>query len=157
MSTTIAQRSRFIVGTALTLAVLLSGMAQAGPSAVETIENRLQQYQARFNQGDAEAVAQLFSEDVVYYDPTGRVHEGRAAVQQYYRGNMAAGFSDMAIEKIEIEVRDDTAYDVARYTISDPKGNRLAGYHLAILEKEEGEWMVQRTLVNAEMPGPPPE
>jgi len=58
---------------------------------------------------------------------------------------------------IEIHVIEDTAYDIARYTITDPGGNRLTGYHLAFLVKEEGEWTVERTLVNAVMPKPPAE
>jgi len=138
----------------LALVPLLLGLALAEPPEADVIKNRLQQYEARFNQGNAEAVARLYSEDVVYYDPLGRVHEGRDAVQAYYQRSLAAGFSDMAINKIEIEVFGDMAYDIARYTISDPKGRRLTGYHLAILAKEDGEWVVQRTLVNAKRPRP---
>lgn len=148
---------RFLIATAAGLALLgpLSGQALAGGE--DAIEGRLQQYEARFNRGDAEAVADLFATDVVYYDPTGQVHEGRAAVRTYYRGNLDAGFSDMTIETIEVGVVEDTAYDIARYTIRDPGGEPLTGYHLAILEKEDGEWLVQRTLVNAVMPAPPGE
>lgn len=139
----------------LVLVPLFSGVALAGPK--ETIEDRLQQYESRFNQGDAAAIAELFSEDVVYYGPLGRVHKGRAAVQQHYQGNLEAGFSDMTVEVIEIEVFGDAAYDVARYTITSPAGETLTGYHLAVLAKEGGEWLVQRTLVNAVMLQPPAE
>lgn len=135
--------------------ILLTSPVFAEPSAAEIIESKLGQYEARFNRGDAQAVASLFSEDVIYYGPTGQVHHGREAVQQRYQSNMAAGFSDMTVDVIEIQVFGVTAYDIARYTITDPGGNRLSGYHLALLVKEDGEWSVKRTLVNAVMPAPP--
>lgn len=145
------------VGVASALAVLLLGPAMADPQDVESIEGRLEQYEDRFNQGDAEAVAELYSEDVVYYGPLGQVFQGRDAVQQRYQSSITAGFSDMQIEVIEIRVLDDIAYDVARYTISSPAGAPLTGYHLGVLEKEDGGWLVQRTLVNVVMPEPPGE
>ena len=152
MSTHMARRNLFAAGAGCALAALLSGLVVAEPLAVGAIEDRLQQYETRFNRGDAEAVSRLYSEDVVYYGPLGRVMRGRAAVKRHYQGNFAAGFSDMEIDVIEIGVFDDTAYDIARYTISGPDGEPLTGHHLAILGKEGGEWRVQRTLVNVVVP-----
>jgi len=71
MRTPIKQNLLIAVGTSL---MLLTGHACADPSATEKIEANLEQYESRFNRGNAEAVANLFSEDVVYYDPTGQVH-----------------------------------------------------------------------------------
>jgi uncharacterized protein (TIGR02246 family) len=140
---------------ALAMSALLPGTAGAEPRAVTAIEGRLDQYAARFNREDAEALAQLFSEEVVYYGPLGQIFEGRDAVEQRYRSSFEAGFSDMAIETLEVEVLGDTAWDIARYTVHDPSGKPLVGYHLAILNRVDGEWIVQRTLVNAVMPQPP--
>lgn len=150
-------RNLFVAGLSLALFPLLAAPALAGEQEVKAIENRLQQYESRFNESDAAAVSRLFDKDVVYYGPTGQVFEGREAVRQRYQRSLSAGFSDMAIETVEIRVFGDTAYDVARYTVSDPSGEPLSGYHLAILAKENGEWIVQRTLVNAVMPVPPGE
>lgn len=158
MITHIARRTLLAAGGSLALVALTPGLSLAeGAPGEEAIEGRLQQYEARFNRGDPEAVARLFGKEVIYYDPTGQVHEGRNAVEAYYRRNLEAGFSDMAIDTIEIEVLDNTAYDIARYTVSGPQGEPLVGYHLAILAKEDGKWRVQRTLVNAKMPEPPAE
>ncbi len=148
-------KSSASVSFLILVSMLLPGLAIANQQEVRAIEDRLNQYETRFNQGDAEAVAALFSEDVVYYDALGQVHEGREAVQKLYQGNFDAGFRDMTVEPIEIEVLEDTAYDIARYTVSGPEGTRLQGHHLAILSKEDGEWTVQRTMVNAAMPQPP--
>lgn len=156
MSMQIAGKSLF-AAAGFALVAQSPGLVMAEPQDVEAIANRLQQYEDRFNRGDAEAVAELYSEDVIYYGPLGRVFEGRDAVRQRYQGSLAAGFSDMAIEVIDIRIFDDVAYDVARYTISSPAGEPLTGYHLGVLEKEDGEWLVQRTLVNVVMPEPPTE
>lgn len=142
---------------ALSLTVALSGSVSAEPKENQAIQSRLEQYESRFNESDPEAVAALFAVDVLYYGPLGRIFEGREAVEERYRRNLAAGFSNMEVETLEIRVFGDTAYDIARYTITSPKGEPLTGYHLAILEKVDGEWIVQRTLVNAVMPEPPAE
>lgn len=148
--------SNLIAGSAaLALAMPISGPALADPDARQAIDERLQQYEDRFNDADAKALARLFSEDVVYYGPLGQIYEGRDAVEERYRRSLEAGLSDMTVETIEIEVVGDTAWDLARYTITDPKGKPLDGYHLAILKKVDGDWTVQRTLVNAVMPKPP--
>lgn len=157
MSMQSARRKLFAAGAGLSLMGLLSGPILAEPQDMKSIESRLEQYEDRFNQSDAKAVAELYSEDVVYYGPLGQVFKGRDAVQQRYQGSLTAGFSDMKIDVIEIRVVDDIAYDVARYTISSPSGEPLTGYHLGVLEKEDGEWLVQRTLVNVVMPEPPGE
>lgn len=155
MRTCIARQILITAGSGLTLLPLLCGPVLAGPGDRQLIEKQLQRYEARFNHGEADALAELFSADVVYYGPLGQVFEGRDAVVQRYRASLEAGFSDMTVELIEIQVHGDTAYDIARYTISGPQGEPFAGYHLAILEKVDGEWIVRRTLVNAEMPEPP--
>lgn len=147
--------SRGLALAGLALVALTPGPVMAGSQDEEEIEGRLQQYEERFNRGDAEAVADLYSHDVIYYGPLGQVFEGRDAVEERYRASLAAGFSDMTIEVIEISVHDDIAYDLARYTISTPAGEPLTGYHLGVLEKEDGQWLVQRTLVNVVMPQPP--
>jgi uncharacterized protein (TIGR02246 family) len=143
--------------SALALAAILTAPARADPDQEAEIEARLDQYEARFNNQDAAAVSHLFAEDVVYYGPLGQVFEGRGAVEQRYRQSFEAGFRDMKVETLAVEVLGDTAWDIARYTITDPQGEPLQGYHLAILEKQDGEWIVQRTLVNAVMPQPAPQ
>ena len=149
-------RGSLMAGSAaLALVASLSAEALAEPDERQAIKDRLQQYEDRFNAKDAEALARLFSEEVVYYGPLGTVFEGRDAVEQRYRRSFAAGFSEMTVETIEIDVLGDTAWDIARYTITSPQGEPVEGYHLAILEKVDGEWIVQRTLVNAVMRQPP--
>jgi uncharacterized protein (TIGR02246 family) len=148
------QRFKVTRAAVLPILLLFPSVALGQQQDVQAIKDKLDQYEARFNDSDAEAVAELFSEDVVYYDALGQVHEGRAAVEQFYQGNFDAGFADMTIDTIEVKVFGDMAYDIARYTVSGPGGNRLEGRHLGILAKEDGEWMVQRTLVNAVPPEP---
>ena len=149
--------------TTLMIISVLLALLPTGPTLAQdrmnaqdeqAIEEQLWEYETRFNEGDAAGVAELFAEDVVYYDPLGRVHEGRDAVQQLYQGNLDAGFTEMSIELIEIEVLNDTAYDIARYTITTVEGETFEGYHLAILARENGEWRVQRTVVNTVVPEP---
>jgi len=151
----LARMTLMVAGPALAVAMAQSGPALADPDERMAIEGRLQQYEDRFNEADAVALSELFAEEVVYYGPLGTVFVGRDAVEERYRQSVEAGFRDMIVETIEIDVLGDMAWDIARYTITSPNGEPLEGYHLAILEKVDGEWIVQRTLVNAVMPKPP--
>lgn len=151
------RRNLIAAGAGMALSGLVALPAFADAAAEAAIEDRLQQYETRFNERDAEALSRLFDDDVTYYGPLGQVFEGREAVRQRYQGSFEAGFSDMKVEPLDIRVFGDTAYDIARYTITDPGGKPLTGYHLAIMAKKDGEWVVQRTLVNAKLPPPPAE
>ena len=126
----IVTRSTAMAVAALAMSALLPGTAGAEPRAVTAIEGRLDQYAARFNREDAEALAQLFSEEVVYYGPLGQIFEGRDAVEQRYRSSFEAGFSDMAIETLDVEVRADPRCSVftVRHAVLRQSGRRIAQY-----------------------------
>lgn len=153
MNTHRMRRRTWLAGLGLSFGLLAPAAIASGSSGEEAIEDRLQQYEEHFGRRDAGALARLYADDVVYYDARGNVHRGREAVRRFYQAGFDAGFRDMSIEPIEIEVIGQTAFDIARYSIVAPNGQRLSGHHLAILEKVDGEWLVQRTLVNAAMPG----
>lgn len=155
MSTSLAKRNLLAAVVVLPLVALLPHVSLAQPRDAESIAAKLEQYETRFNEGKIDALAQLFGKNVVYYGPLGRVFEGRAAVKRHYQGMRNAGFRNMTVDVIEIVVSDHAAYDIARYTITGPGGKTFTGYHLAILRKVDGEWLVRRTLVNAEKPEPP--
>jgi uncharacterized protein (TIGR02246 family) len=155
MSRRTNRKTVFAAATGVALIALLTGPGHAGAQDRAAIEARLDLYEQRFNAADAEAVSRFFAEDVVYYGPLGEVFEGRDAVEDRYRRNLEAGFSDMDVEVLEIRILGDTAYDLARYEVTGPDGELLSGHHLAIMEKQDGAWIVRRTLVNAKMPAPP--
>lgn len=154
MNTQIAKPT-LVAAAGLAFAALLPHVTLAETPDAKSIAAKLEQYETRFNQGEIGSLARLFGENVVYYGPLGRVFEGRAAVKRHYQGMRTAGFRNMTVDVIEIVVSGDAAYDVARYTITGPAGKTFAGYHLAILQKEDGEWLVRRTLVNTKKPEPP--
>src|SRR5699024_2344651 len=150
-----AKRTLLAVIVGFALATLLPTLILAETRDAEAIADGLAQYETRFNQGEIGALAQLFGKNVVYYGPLGRIFEGRAPVKRHYQGMRSAGFRNMTVDVIEIVLSEDAAYDIARYTITGPAGKTFSGYHLAILEKEDGEWRVRRTLANTKMSDTP--
>lgn len=155
MGTSLAKRNLLAAVVVLPLVALLPHAILAATRDAESIAENLGQYETRFNAGKIDALAQLFGEGIVYYGPLGRIFEGRAAVKRHYQNMHNSGFRNMTVDVIEIVVSDHAAYDIARYTITGPGGKTFTGYHLAILRKVDGEWLVRRTLVNAEKPEPP--
>jgi uncharacterized protein (TIGR02246 family) len=94
----------------------------------------------------------LFAEDAILYDPFGQVYEGRDTIQQFYQNLFDAGFNEISIEIIEIEVLNDTAYEIASYTVTNDEDEAVAGYHMVILTRENDEWRRHRVIANMAMP-----
>jgi uncharacterized protein (TIGR02246 family) len=140
----------FALLAALTLALgTVLAQDQDDEAAAEEVN---QQWQERFNAGDAEGVAELYTEDAVFYDSDGSVYEGRDAIQEAIQEFIDAGFRDASLEPIEVEVLNDTAYQILRYSVQDDEGETVEGYNLSILKHENGEWLIHRDFANFVMP-----
>ena len=120
---------------------------------VEAINERRERLMALYELGDIEALLGFYSEDFVGYPPTGQVIEGRQGVREYAQAQMAAGIGPPSLEPTEIEVLNDTAYDMGSYSLSDDEGEIIAqGNYLVILKRIDGEWKLHRNISNVILP-----
>jgi uncharacterized protein (TIGR02246 family) len=143
-------------------AIALVGTACAGPgstgrrseSAREAIPVIYKTMEDAFQEGDAEAIAQAYTEDAEWYVPEAPVIKGRPAIARAWKANVGSGGNRLRIEVAEVEQSGDRAHEVGRFTISGPDGAVLsAGKYIVIWARQsDGEWKTRRDIFNWDIP-----
>ena len=123
-------------------------------SAREAIDATYRNMEAAFQKGDAESIAQVYTEDAEWYAPEAPVLKGRAAIGRAWKDNVGPGGNRLRIEVAEVEQNGDRAHEVGRFTISAPDGAVLsAGKYIVIWTRQpDGEWKTYRDIFNWDIP-----
>ena len=79
-----------------------------------------------FQKGDAETIAQVYTEDAERYVPEGPVIKGRSAIARAWKDNVGSGGNRLRIDIAEVEQTGEWAHEVGRFTISAPDGAVLS-------------------------------
>ncbi len=137
-------------------ALLVATIAFAQGDAEQALREIPDRWAELFNQGDLEAVAQLYTEDAVFIDVFG-VFEGRDGIVEGLATKLPVqpGEARMDVTTDEVEVFGDVAFMTGQYEISALDGSPLMqGNWLAIIELVDGEWLMHRHMTNMLMPPP---
>jgi uncharacterized protein (TIGR02246 family) len=124
---------------------------------METIEDVIAQTEAAFNEGDAEVLAETFTDDAWSVGVTGQVLHGRNEIletsRQLLSGPLAGQFARYVIDEVR-HVAPDVAVVRKLAYATDQDGNDLDVDHamvaLYVLVRHSNEWRVvarQNTLV----------
>ena len=134
---------------------------QPSTAAVETaIRAIADQYVKATLAGDAKAVAALYTDDAVEMPPNVPPVKGRAALEQFYAKQFAAGkIAKFSLNHLETHGSGDSGYDVGTYTqtLTPAKGNAMndRGKYVVILKRVAGAWKVGYAIYNSDNPPPP--
>ena len=113
-----------------------------------------QQFAEFYTARDAEAVAQLFTEDALFIGPDGQLLEGRQEILAFFQEHFEESLP-LSMEVIETVVVNDTASSTNRYVVTGPEGATVVeGYGLSIWNRIDGEWRWHRSIANVILPGP---
>ncbi len=94
-------------------------MAQ-GRAEVDEANRR---FMEAFEGGDAASVAALYAEDAVALPPDAPMISGRTAIEEFWRGLMAAGARGVNLETLRLGGSGDVMHEVGRATITiQPEG-----------------------------------
>ena len=94
-------------------------MAQ-GRAEVDEINRR---FTEAFERGDAASVAALYAEDAVVLPPDAPMISGRAVIEEFWRGLMAAGARGVNLATLRLAGSGDVLHEVGRATITiQPEG-----------------------------------
>jgi len=107
-----------------------------------------------FYKGDAEAIAQVYTEDAEWYVPEVPVLKGRSAIGRAWKANIGSGGNRLRIEVAEVEQNGDRAHEIGRFTISGTDGAVLsAGKYIVIWTRQsDGAWKTYRDIFNWDIP-----
>jgi uncharacterized protein (TIGR02246 family) len=144
---TASPRLRLLLG----LLAASPGCADAPPAldsaARGAIEATVDRYVAASNEGDAEALTELYAEDAVLLPPDHEPILGRDAIGEFWRQGTDTG---LEVSTLRLEVAGDVAYLVGRYRLppTDQEDADSGQYVLCLKRQRDGTWKLTADIWN---------
>jgi uncharacterized protein (TIGR02246 family) len=127
---------------------------------LRAIDRTREAHIAALNQGNVDAFAALFSEDVIQMPPNAPANAGRAKIRAWIQAFMGAFRIEFALEVAEVQLAGDWAFERGGYRIRlSPKAGvgamQEAGKYITIYQKQaDGAWLTARDIWNSDNPPP---
>jgi uncharacterized protein (TIGR02246 family) len=154
---------RFVT-TAL-VALVVAGAAGCVPARINEVRDLrpaidaiFARYVASLRAGDADAWAELWTEDGIQMPPDAPAVAGRTRIRETLRGALAAFRADMQIRTDEVRGAGDWAFARGTYTLTlTPKQGGapvpVDGKFLTIFARQpDGSWKIHRDVFNSNVP-----
>lgn len=132
--------TRLLAVTILALAVPV--VALAGDAA---LKDQIEQWEKRFNAGDAAGVAALYTEDAQILPPGSDIVEGRTAIQEFWQMAIDGSAGEDSLETLELHELGDVAVEIGTY--SEEGGDN--GKYMVVWKKTDDGWLIHRDLWNS--------
>ena len=135
---------------ALAAALLLAGVAPGFGQDEAAIQELTDKWAAAFNEGDAAAVAALYTEDAYLLAPDMEITQGRDDIQKFWQGGIEQ-LSDMKLTVVDVELLGEKAMrEIGTFT-AKTKGDQpqeVSGKYVNIWEKVDDEWKLATDIYN---------
>lgn len=110
-------------------------------------------FMTAFSQGDAAALAALYTENGQVLPPNSEFVTGKEAIQTFWQTLIDMGIKEANLEIIEVDGHGNTAIEISKYTLKGEGGQVLdKGKLIVIWKKENGQWKIHRDIFNSSMP-----
>lgn len=132
-------------------------MLTTATQATAEIRHANDRFQACFEQGDAAALANLYTPNGVLL-PTGmQAIQGTAGIQAFWEGAMAMGIKQVQLHTQEVEEMADTAIELGHYTLLGPNAQPIdEGKYLVVWKQQHDQWKLHQDIWNSSLPAPTP-
>lgn len=151
----------FIAAVLCSSSLVLRPSAQAptgkSPNIDAAIKAVADEYVKATLAADPKAIAALYTDDAVEMPPNLPAVKGRAAIQQFYEQQFAAGkIARFSLTHLETRAVGDAGYDVGTYQQNlVPTGGPAVddtGKYTVILKRTGGRWRVAYAIYNSDRP-----
>jgi uncharacterized protein (TIGR02246 family) len=132
-----------------TLAVL-GALPSEADEVRDAVEAGNRAFIAAFLKGDADAVAQLYTENAQVFAPGAPVARGRAAIAAAWRRTIESGVADLSLQTAEVESDGDLACETGIVRLVSRDGTKTEGRYVVVWKREGGRWMLHRDIWNSE-------
>ena len=128
---------------------------------IQTINAVIKQFVDAINQGDAAAVAALYTEEANLLPPNSPIIVDRKGIQAFWQNGFDAGVGNLQPTVIELHVSGDMAHEVGTYTltIQPEEGEAISdnGKYVVIWKRENDTWKLDVEIWNSSVPLPAAE
>src|SRR5918911_2271609 len=90
---------------------------QAAPNVRQDIEQRVKEFEAAANRGDAAGMAALYTQDALLLPPNQPRVEGRPAIQQFWQQFVSLGRFEGQLTPERVEAHGAAAHEIGVYTL----------------------------------------
>lgn len=117
------------------------------PASRGAIEATVDRYVSASNEGDAEALTDLYADDAVLLPPDHEPILGREAIGEFWRQGTDSG---LEVSTLRLEVDGDVAYLVGRYRLppTDQEDADSGQYVLCLKRQPGGDWKLTADIWN---------
>lgn len=131
------------IPTALFVLLAAPSVAQTAAGEIESVNQRFVQ---ALNNGDAAMIARMYTEDAMVMPPNAEMIEGRASIQDYWRGVIEAGLKNLLLRSIRVdEYGADAAREIGRFGVEAPgprdQTGTVEGKYVVVWRKTGGLWL----------------
>lgn len=150
-------KTRFILGfTYILLACFLLNSCNQGPVDVsEEIRLANKAFMEAFNNADANAMANLYTEDAKVHPPNSKAIEGRDAINEFWNQAIHEGGTTLLLETITAERSGNIAVEDGEYTIYVNEDIVVdQGKYIIEWNRVDGQWKLNKDMWNSSNPMP---
>jgi len=142
-------RSRALLILALVSISPLYGATARSDDVRSSIESGNRAFAAAFLRGDAEAVAELYTEDAQVMPPGAGAVAGRPAIAAFWKSAIDAGVKDLVLLTEQVESAGELAYEIGRVRIVAEDGGVTEDRYLVVWKRGDGGWRLHRDIWNS--------
>ena len=132
---------------------LLLAPALALAQGDEAVVDAIMQWQVQFNEGDAEGIAAIYTEDLRWILTSGITLTNHEGIVAQVQGIMDTGYDVIDVAIDDVLVVGDMAAAMGTYLFTGPEVPDYPGHFTVTLVREDGVWLTAR---HASFVIPPP-
>ena len=122
----------------------------------QTIGEENAKFGEGFRQGDAAAIAGLYTEGAILLPPNLDTIKGKQGIEAFWSGGIQMGITEVVLTTVDLFSMGDQVCEIGKYklTIQPPGQNAMEdnGKYLVIWKQEVGTWKLHIDIWNTSMP-----
>jgi len=133
----------------LVLACFVSAASARSDEVRDAVEAGNRAFIEAFLQGEATAVANLYTADAQVIAPGSPVARGRAAIAAFWQKSIDSGVKDITLETAEVESAGELAYETGIVRLVAKDGTASDARYVVIWKRIGGKWLLHRDTWNS--------
>jgi uncharacterized protein (TIGR02246 family) len=134
-----AMRRLHALSVAAAIAAVTIPTVSTAQEVEEAAKEAAEKWNEAFNEGDVEALTELYTEDAVILPPTETVVEGTDDIEEFWEDVIKQGISDHEIDIVDVEEEGDLAIVSGRWSAKDAEDNQHQGSVVNVLERQDDD------------------